>query len=135
MLAAKFFRRPGSVTTNGLPHRWIIRDAFTKRAGTDNFLLRRCKLFQLQTGFAAQFCTVLSSTTLKCLRINRISVSAKSRTVLIPIASSFLLIRRPIPQTSSTGRADINLRWRSRFDKSTTPPVCRCHFLPHDWQA
>ncbi|ARR38837.1 hypothetical protein EI553_13370 [Shigella sonnei] len=31
-----------------------------------------------------------------------------------------MLIRRPIPQTSSTGRADINLRWRSRFDKSTT---------------
>ncbi|PQO07169.1 hypothetical protein C5K15_05730 [Shigella dysenteriae] len=32
-----------------------------------------------------------------------------------------MLIRRPIPQTSSTGRADINLRWRSRFDKSTPP--------------
>ncbi|CSE46253.1 Uncharacterised protein [Shigella sonnei] len=55
MLTAKFFRRPGSVTTNGLPHRRIIRDTFTKRAGTDNFLLCRCKFFQLQTGFTAQF--------------------------------------------------------------------------------
>ncbi|EMI36907.1 hypothetical protein MTE2_4638 [Klebsiella pneumoniae VA360] len=64
---------------------------------------------------------------MKCLRIKRISLSASWSTVPIPIASSFLPIRRPMPQTSLTGSSAISFRCRCGQDKSTTPPVCRGH--------
>lgn len=73
--------------------------------------------------------TVRSSTTLKCLRIIHVLCSERSSAVLMPIAFSFLLMRRPTPQTSSTGTSASSLRCRSTFERSTTPPVCRCHFF------
>ena len=44
-----------------------------------------------------------------------------------PHGLQFLLMRRPTPQTSSTGSKAINFLCLSRLDRSTTPPVCRCH--------
>lgn len=73
--------------------------------------------------------TVHSSTTLKCLRIIHVLCSERSRDVLMPVALSLLLIRWPTPQTSSTGTSTSSLRCRSTFERSTTPPVCRCHYF------
>ena len=65
--------------------------------------------------------TVLSSVTLKLLRINRVSARIRSSAVLIPIVSSRADMRLPTPQTSAAGRMAISLCSLRSSVRATTP--------------
>lgn len=66
--------------------------------------------------------TVLSSNTLKCLRIMAGFARESSSAVVMPIPFSFLAMRLPTPQTSSTGwRASI-FSARTCDVMASTPP-------------
>ena len=54
MLTSQFLSTARGVCANGLSHLLIVGDPFTERSAADYFLLRRCKLFQIEAGFTTQ---------------------------------------------------------------------------------
>lgn len=89
MLAAQLFRNPFSVGANGTVHLLVLRNTVSKRAATDNLLLRGRELFQIKTGLAAQLARRALRTTLKCLRMTHEEACARFSAVVTPIALSF----------------------------------------------
>ncbi len=124
-----FFCRARSVAVNSPAHFLIVCDPLAERATTNDFLLCRRKLFELQTWLSAKLSHGTLQHDIEVFPDDPVLCSERSRAVLMPGALSFLLMRLPTPQTSSTGIRASSRRWRSMFDKSTTPSVWRCHFF------
>lgn len=129
MLAAEFFCRARSVAVNSLAHFLIVCDPLAEERLQTISCFAGANSSSSRHGSPRSSLTVRSSTTLKCFLMIQVLCSERSRAVLMPRAFSFLLMRLPTPQTSSTGIRASSRRWRSMFDKSTTPPVWCCHFF------
>ncbi len=89
MLTAQLFCCPRGIAADRPAHILIGRNPIPERAAADNFLLSGANSSSAVQGSPRSSRTVRSSTTVKCLRIKRISLSASWSTCRSPSLQAF----------------------------------------------